>query len=287
MVELFINGLFVGALYALFGLGLAVTFGVMRQINLAHGDLIVLSAYAAWLITEGAGWHPLVSLPLIVILMFGLGYVLQRWLLNRTLGQGGLPPLLVTFGLSIVLQNLMLMGFSADTRGLDPGAFGAAAFTLGPISVGIMPFSFFILAIAVFAALAALFGRTGFGRAVGATADDGRVALLMGIDTRHIFAMAMALALAASAVAAVFLGMRSTFSPSAGPERMLYAFEAVILGGLGSIWGTFIGGLVLGLSQAVGLAISPIYGPLAGHLAFLAVLLFRPQGLLSIGGRSR
>lgn len=283
MIELFINGLFTGALYALFGLGLAVTFGLMQQINLAHGDMIVLSAYLAWIVVQAAGVHPLLALPMAALAMFATGYLLQRFVLNHTAGRGVMPPLLVTFGLSIVLQNVLQMVFSADTRSLDPGAIGPAAFKIGSISVGVMPLLFLLFAVAVYAAMSMLFASTGLGRAVRATSDDARTAKLMGIETRHIFSLALGMSLAVSAVAAVFLGMRSTFSPSSGPERMLFAFEAVVLGGLGSIWGTFFGGLALGLAQAAGLAIAPIYGPLAGHLVFLAALLIRPQGIFSKG----
>lgn len=283
MIELFLNGLFVGALYALFGLGLAVTFGLMQQINLAHGDMIVLSAYLAWLAGQALGLHPLTALPIVALLMFVIGYLLQRVVLNRATGRGPMPPLLVTFGLSIVLQNLMQMGFSADTRGLQPGDIGSASLPLGSFSIGVMPLFFFLFACLAFTATWLAFSRNGFGRAVRATSDDQRTAKLMGIETGHIFSLALGFSLAISAIAAVFLGMRSTFAPAAGAERMLFAFEAVILGGLGSIWGTFFGGLVLGLAQAVGLAIAPTFGPLAGHLVFLAVLILRPEGIFAKG----
>ncbi len=283
MIELFLNGLFVGSLYALFGLGLAITFGLMQQINLAHGDLIVLSAYLAWIAGQSMGLHPLVALPFVSLLMFAFGYLLQFAVLNKTTGRGPMPPLLVTFGLSIVLQNLMQMGFSADTRSLQPGSIGSASISLGSFSIGVMPLFFFLFACLAFACTWLVFSTTSFGRAVRATSDDHRTARLMGIETRHIFSLALALSLSVSAIAAIFLGMRSTFAPAAGPERMLFAFEAVILGGLGSIWGTFFGGLVLGLAQAAGLAIAPIFGPLAGHLVFLAVLILRPDGMFARG----
>jgi branched-chain amino acid transport system permease protein len=281
MIELFVNGVFVGALYALFGLGLAVTFGLMQQINLAHGDFIVLSAYVAWLIVGETGVNPLLALPIVALAMFVVGYSLQRLVLNRAVGRGVMPPLLVTFGFSIVLQNSLLMLFSADTRSLDPGEIGSAAFLVGPLSIGVMPMFFFLFSLIVFAGTAAIFARTSFGRAVRATADDGRTARLMGIDGRKIFAVALGVSTGLSAIVAIFLGMRSTFSPSSGPERLLFAFEAVVLGGLGSVWGTFFGGLLLGIAQAIGLAFAPIYGPLAGHIIFLAALLVRPQGLLA------
>ena len=283
MIELFVNGLLIGALYALFGLGLAITFGLMQQINLAHGDFIVLSAYGAWLLGQHFDLPPLAALPLVGIVMFVIGYLLPRLVLNHTLGVGVMSPLLVTFGISIMLQNGMQMAFSADTRSLEPGSLGAAAVSLGTFSVGLMPLLFFLFALLIFVFVWMLFGRSRFGRAVRAASDDQNTASLMGIETRHIFSLALAMSLAASAVGAVFLGMRSTFAPGAGPERMLYAFEAVVLGGLGSIWGTFLGGIALGLAQAAGLAIAPIYGPLSGHVIFLLVLLLRPKGILGKG----
>jgi len=280
MLELLLNGVFTGSLYALFGIGLAVTFGLMRQINLAHGDLIVLSAYLAFFIVEATGLHPIFALPFVALLMFAVGYVLQRFVLNRTMGQSELSPLLVTFGLSIILQNALQEMFSADTRSLDPGAIGPLAIDVGGVSVGVMPMVFLLLAIAVFAIVSMTFKGTRFGRALRATSDDGRTARLMGIEIHHIFALALGLSLAMSAVAAIFLGMRATFSPAAGPERMLFAFEAVVLGGLGSIWGTFVGGIVLGLAQSLGQSISPVYGAITGHIVFLIILLIRPQGLI-------
>lgn len=286
MIELAINGVFTGALYSLFGLGLAVTFGLMRQINLAHGDLIVLSAYTAWGLMQATGLNPLFTLPVVALFMFAVGYALQMVMLNRIMGEGELSPLLVTFGLSIVLQNAFQQVFSADTRSLDPGVIGPLALHLGGVSVGVMPLVFLILAIAVFAAVSAAFKGTAFGRAVRATSDDQRTAKLMGIETRHIFSLALGLSLAMSAVAAIFLGMRATFAPTSGPERMLFAFETVVLGGLGSIWGTFAGGIVLGLAQSLGQSIAPIYGPITGHIAFLIILLIRPQGLFPKGARS-
>ena len=159
MVELFVNGLFVGALYALFGLGLAVTFGLMQQINLAHGDFIVLSAYVAWLIVGETGLNPLLALPIVALAMFGVGYSLQRLVLNRAVGRGVMPPLLVTFGFSIVLQNSLLMLFSADTRSLDPGEIESAAFLIGSLSIGVMPMFFFLFSLVVFAGTALFVGR--------------------------------------------------------------------------------------------------------------------------------
>lgn len=281
MFELIFGGLSIGALYALSGIGLAITFGLMRQINLAHGDLIVFSGYFSHLLMSGLGISPLATIPLVAMGMFLLGMMLQKLLFDPVLGRGVLPPLLVTFGLSIMVQNGLQLGFSANTRSLDPGYLGSASLNLGGITVGLMPLGFILLTVIVFGLLAVFLGKTRFGIALRATADDGSTARLMGIKPTRIFAVASGLSLATSALAAVFLGMRSTFTPVSGSEQLLFAFEAVVLGGLGSIWGTLAGGITLGLSQSAGAAISPVYGTLAGHLVFLIILLLRPQGLFS------
>lgn len=285
MLETLINGALTGSLYGLYGLGLSLSLGLMRQINLAHGDFIVLSAFLALQATELLGVHPLVVLPLIVALMFALGWGLQRIVIEPTMGRGDMPPLLVTFGLSIILQNVMLEIFSADTRNLAPGPLGSASINIGPAAIGVLPLLTLAVSVGIFALAAVVFGRTHFGRAVRATADNERIAQMMGISTKSVFGAAMGIALGASAVAAIFYGMRGTFDPSTGPERMLFAFEAVILGGLGSIWGTLLGGIVLGIAQASGTLITPSLGSLVGHIVFLVGLLAVPNGLLSLRSR--
>jgi len=286
MLETLINGALVGALYGLYGLGLSLCLGLMRQINMAHGDFIVFSAFLALQVTGFLGIHPLLAMPLIALIMFAVGWAVQRLFIERTLGRGDMPPILVTFGLSIILQNVMLELFSADTRSLDPGVLGAAAVKLGPVTVGILPLLTLVVSVGIFAVTAKIFGATRFGRAVRATSDNEQTAQLMGIATKKVFANAMGLALAISAVAAIFYGMRGTFDPSTGPERMLFAFEAVILGGLGSVWGTLFGGIILGLSQSAGTLIIPSLGPLVGHLVFLVGLLAVPNGLFAKRART-
>ena len=281
MLETLINGALVGALYGLYGLGLSLCLGLMRQINLAHGDFIVFSAFLALQLTTHLGIQPLLALPIVVPVMFVIGRLLQRFVIERTLGRGEMPPILVTFGLSVILQNVMLQLFSADTKSLDPGPLGTAAINIGSVAIGVLPLLTLAVAVGIFALTAAVFGRTRFGRAVRATSDNEVVAQLMGIGTRRVFATAMGFALAISAVAAIFYGMRGTFDPSTGPERMLFAFEAVILGGLGSIWGTLAGGIILGIAQAAGTLIVPSLGPLVGHVVFLTGLLLMPGGLFT------
>jgi len=205
---------------------------------------------------------------------------LQWLILNRTLGDDLLPPLLVTFGLSVIIQNGLQEIFTADPQKLSAGAIEVASFPLAEgVWIGVLPLLQFVVAVAVIAGLQILFYRTALGRAFRATSDDQSVAQLMGLDNRHVFALAMALSLAVIAVAGVFLAVRTNFDPAIGPARLIFGFEAVIIGGLGSMWGTLAGGIVLGVSQAIGAQIDPGWQLLAGHLAFLLILAVRPEGL--------
>ena len=279
-VDTVIQGVLLGGLYALFAAGLSLIFGVMRLVNIAHGDLIVLAAYLGLVVVDATGLHPLLSLAIVVPLMFAIGYALQRGLLNFALGGDILPPLLVTFGLSIIIQNALLELFSADSRRLQAAGLETASIHLGGgLAVGTFPLIIFLTALCVIGLLQLLFYRTTIGRAFRAASDDQDTARLMGIDNRHLFALAMAVALAVVAVASVFLAVYTNFDPTIGPGRLLYAFEAVIIGGLGSLWGTLAGGVILGVAQSVGAKIDPGWQILAGHIAFLVVLVLRPHGL--------
>ena len=279
-VNIIIQGVLIGGLYAMFAAGLALIFGVMRLVNIAHGDLIVLAAYIALMTADTLGLNPLLAIMIVVPIMAAIGYGVQRALLNRTLGDDVLPPLLVTFGLSVIIQNALLELFTADSRRLSAGAIEVASFPLTEgVWIGVLPLLQFVVAIAVIGALQLLFYRTALGRAFRATSDDQSVAQLMGLDNRHIFALAMALSLAVIAVAGVFIAVRTNFDPAIGPARLIFGFEAVIIGGLGSMWGTLVGGIILGVSQAIGAQINPGWQLLAGHLAFLLILAVRPEGL--------
>jgi branched-chain amino acid transport system permease protein len=279
-VNVIIQGVLIGGLYAMFAAGLALIFGVMRLVNIAHGDLIVLAAYVSLMTTDALGLNPLTTIIIVAPIMAGIGYALQRLLLNRTLGDDLLPPLLVTFGLSVIIQNGLLELFTADSRRLTAGAIEVASFPLGEtVWIGVLPLVQFLAAVAVIGSLQILFYRTAFGRAFRATSDDPSVAQLMGLDNQHVFALAMALSLAVIAVAGVLLAIRANFDPAIGPARLIFGFEAVIIGGLGSMWGTLAGGIVLGVSQAIGAHLDPGWQVLAGHLAFLLILAVRPQGL--------
>jgi branched-chain amino acid transport system permease protein len=278
-LDTIIQGVLLGGLYALYATGLSLIFGIMRLVNLAHGDLIVFGAFIILAIAAALGIDTFFAFALAIPVMFAVGFVLQWVLLNRTLGSDILPPLLVTFGLSIIIQNALLGIFSADSRRLDVGGLASDSIGLGGgIAVGVMPLLSLGAAVLVILFLNQLFYRTSLGRAFRATSDDPSTAQLMGINNDRIFALAMAFAMAVAAVAAFFLGARAQFDPSIGPARLLYAFEAVIIGGLGSLWGTLIGGIVVGVAQTVGARINPEWQILAGHVAFLIVLIFRPRG---------
>jgi branched-chain amino acid transport system permease protein len=278
-IDTVVQGILLGGLYSLYATGLSVIFGIMRLVNLAHGDLIVLGAFLI-LVATAAGVPLVAACAVVIPLMFAVGYVLQSALLNRALGRNILPPLLITFGLSIIVQNGLLETFSADTRRLDIGALQSASLPIGGgIAIGVMPVICLAAAIAVILVLNGVFYRTAVGRAFRATSDDVEIAQLMGINNRSIYALTMGISLAVCALAAFFLGTRANFDPSIGPARLLYAFEAVIIGGLGSLWGTLAGGIVVGVAQTIGAHIDPEWQILSGHIAFLIVLVIRPRGL--------
>jgi branched-chain amino acid transport system permease protein len=279
LVSTVLDGILLGGLYALFGAGLSLIFGVMRLVNIAHGDLIVLSAFIALVLTTHLGVHPLVSLVLVVPLMTLLGYGLQRGVFNRTLGDDILPPLLASFGMSVFLQNALLEIFSADSQRLHAGNLETLHVDLpGGIAVGILPCLMFFVAVFVISGLHLLLYHTELGRAFRSVSDDQETAQLMGINNAHLFGLAMALSLAIVSIAGVFLGIRTNFDPSIGPTRLIFAFEAIIIGGLGNLWGTLVGGVILGVAQTLGARINPGYQILAGHIVFLTILTLRPQG---------
>jgi branched-chain amino acid transport system permease protein len=281
-VNAVIQGVLLGGLYALFATGLSLVFGIMRVVNLAHGDFIILAAFLGVAVVGLTGWSPFLSLLVVVPIMFGLGYAVQRGLLALTLDRGVLPPLLVTFGFSIIIQNALLQIFSADDRRLEVGGISTASISIaGQLAIGWYPLMVFAVAVLAIAGLQLLFSRTALGRAFRATAEDQETVRLMGIDNRHTYALALALAFGIIGLAGVFLGIRTTFSPDIGPGRLLVAFETVVIGGLGSLWGTLVGGVILGVAHTIGGKIDPAYRELAGHLVFLLVLLVRPEGLFS------
>lgn len=235
-VNAIVQGVLVGGLYALFAAGLSLIFGVMRLVNIAHGDLIVGAAYLAWVIVQATGIDPLASLALVIPLCAALGYLLQIGVFNRVLGRDVLPPLLVSFGLSVILQNGLLTIFTVTSHKLDEGALETGSFEILPgVAIGYFPLMTFAAVVGVILALQWMFYRTALGRAFRATSDDPEIAALMGLNPNRVYAAAMALCFAVIALAGLFLGIRPNFDPFMGPGRLLFGFEAVIIGGLGNL----------------------------------------------------
>ena len=281
-VNAVIQGILLGGLYALFATGLSLSFGVMRLVNLAHGDLAIFAAFMTLSISRTLEINPLVALLIVIPAAFVVGYILQRVVFDRVVGVDPAFQIVATFGLGIVIQNALLEKYTADTQGLKVGRLKTSTIKVNDtIGIGWLPLLTFIAAVVVLGSLALFLKRTKLGRAFRATSDDADAARLMGIDIKRVFAVAMALAIATVALAGVLFGARSSFDPFVGPARLIYAFEAVIIGGLGSLWGTLAGGIVLGVAQTVGANIDPSVQLLAGHLVFLAVLLLRPQGFFA------
>lgn len=282
LLSALVQGLLLGGLFALAASGLSIMFGVMRIVNLAHGDLAILAAFVAFSLVAQT-LLPVWIVAVLAIALFGLlGYGVQRLLLNRSLRSGPLATLLVTFGLSIIIQNLLLEFFSADTRTLDAGSLATASWTINSgLAISYLALLSFGIAIVAIIAVQLFLSRSRTGRMMRATSDDPDTAALVGSNAKHIYGIATAIAFATIALAGILYGMRSSFDPSLGPSRLIFAFEAVVIGGLGSLWGTLLGGVVLGVTQTVVAVIDPSLSLLAGHLVFLAVLAFRPQGLLS------
>ena len=275
-----LQGVLLGGQYALLACGLSLIFGVMRIVNLAHGVLAVASAYLAYWLVQQTGMPAFLTIVIVIPVLAAVGYAIQRGLFNPALRHGELSPLLVSFGLAVIGANLLQEIFTADSRKISIGTLSTASVELGGLRLGVFSLITLVVAVGVIVGLQLYLSNTRIGRAMRATKDDPEAATLMGIDERHMYALATAIAIGTVALAGVFLGMSTQFSPTYGDLVLIFAFEAVIIGGLGSLWGTLLGGLVLGVAQTVGAQIDPAYGVLAGHLVFLAVLLFRPQGLL-------
>jgi branched-chain amino acid transport system permease protein len=275
-----VQGILLGGLYALFALGLSLSVGIMRFVNIAHGDLIVLASFLLLTLATTLGLGPLAAAAVTVPIAFAGGYALQRFLLQRVVGKGVLPVILVTFGLSIIIQNGLLEGFGADTRKVQAGAVETATIELGGgINVGVLPLLIFLAATALVFLLDLMLYRTRLGARIRAVSDDVAAADLIGLSSARIYAIAMGIVGVTVALAAAFMAVRTNFDPSSGPSRLLIAFEAVVLGGLGSLWGTLAGGILLGVAQSIGAQFDAAWQQLAGHLVFLAVFLLRPQGL--------
>lgn len=278
-----VQGILLGGLYAQYALGMALMFGVMRVVNITHGDLVILLALIGISLATTFSLGPWSVLVILVVLGAIIGVILQRLILNRVVGADPLPSLIATFGLSIALQNAMLQIWSADTRSLGGGDIVHASFQLGPLFVGVLPMIVLLTATVLTGGLDVALRSTRFGRALRAASADVEAAALTGVNPKTVYTGATAIAVAILGFAAVFQSLRSTVAPADGAFQLIYAFEAVIIGGMGSIWGAFLGAMALGVSQSVGFRIDPGFGILAGHLVFLIILALRPQGFLGRG----
>jgi len=278
------NGLLLGGLYGIVGIGMSMIFGIVRVVNLAHGDLVILASYLSFVTLSIFNVSPLLTLVLVIPAMFLIGYVLQYYLVNRVVGQGMNPPLLVAFGLSIILQNLLLLFFTPDARALLT-SLSIATLPIGNfINIPVVYLVDFIGSLLTIFLLSRFFNRTYLGKAIRAASDDEGAAQLMGINTKRIYAWAMAIAGGTAAIAGVLVGMTFTFYPHTGPDYLIIAFGVVIVGGLGSLMGTFMGGLILGLAQILGAHfLGPGFQLLSGYIILLIVLAFKPTGLFSKG----
>jgi branched-chain amino acid transport system permease protein len=281
-VNAVIQGVLTGGLYALFACGLSLMFGVMKVVNLAHGDLAVIAGYVAIGIITVTSIPVLWSFLIVVPVMAVLGYVLQRTVIQSALNRGVLTTLLVTFGLSVVIENGLLQFFTANSRGLGSGlALVRDSFSLGPqIQIAYLLVVIFAVAVIVLLGLQYFLSASRYGRLIRASADDQEAVQLAGADYRHVFGIAAAIAFGTVALAGVSYGMYSQLDPTTGTDTiLLFAFAAVVIGGLGSLWGTLLGGVILGVAQQIGAQINLSDEVLAGYLVFLAVLVIRPQGL--------
>jgi branched-chain amino acid transport system permease protein len=279
-LNVLIQGILVGGFYALFACGLSLMFGVMKVINLAHGDVAVVAGYTAVFLAPQLHIAEVWSFVVVVPIFAVAGYVIQRTLIQKSIDRDPFTTLLVTFGLSVVIENLLLEIYSANGQSVNIGSLiGDSIHVSNVIYISYISLTVLITAIVVLGALQLFLSKTGTGRLIRAVADDREAAQLSGANYRHIFGIATAIAFATVALAGIAYGMMTEIAPTSGGINLLYAFESVVIGGIGSLWGTLVGGVLLGIAQQVGAQINPEYQVLAGNLLFLIILGVRPHGL--------
>ncbi len=281
-VNAIVQGIMLGGLYALFACGLSLMFGVMKVINLAHGDLAVVAAYLALGVVAVTHVPMVWSFVLVVPIFAAGGYLLQRTIIQASLNRSVLTTLLVTFGLSVVIENALQQFLSANSRSLSIGSLVSDSFSLGQIRIAYLDLVILLVAVVVLLGLQYFLSSSGNGRRIRAVADDREAAQLSGISYRHVFGIAAAIAFGTVALAGIAFGMYTQFDPTTGTDQLLlFAFEAVVIGGLGSLWGTLLGGILLGVAQQIGAQVYASDQLLAGQVLFLIVLVLRPQGITS------
>lgn len=277
MINSLIQAILLGGYYALVACGLAFMFQVMRIINLAHGSLAILSAYIVWEITDLLGLSPFISVLMVLPIMAVIGLILQRIILERAAKGGELLPVLTTFGLAIVIDNLLFQQFGANTRSLSPylGDLSWESYEIMGLWIGKLPIIVLLTAVVVIGGLDLVLRFTPLGRQIRATAFDPDTAGLVGIDARKVAGISAAIAMMTVAISGTALGLRGTFDAYAGGPQLLFAFEATIIGGASSLWGVFIGGIILAMAQSLGALIHPQGFLLGGHFVFLVFLFAR------------
>lgn len=275
-----VNGILLGGLYAVVAIGMSTMFGIVKLVNLAHGDLMILASFLSMTLVTWLGINPLVTLIAVVPVMYFVGYFVQGYLLNRVLGKEMEPPLLVAFGLSIIIQNLLLLVYTPDAQSLQSSLAMMTIPIADYLSIPVIYLVDFLIGLAVIGSLYYFFQKTYMGRAIRAASDDETAAQLMGIDTRNIYAKAMGIAMMTAGVGGVLVGMTFTFYPYTGAQYLIIAFGVVVIGGLGSMKGTIVGGLILALAQLIGAQVfGPGYQLFCGYVVLLIVLAVRPQGI--------
>jgi len=281
MVQAIIQGILIGGLYAAVGLGMSMIFGIVKITNLAHGDFLILACYIS-LVCMGVINNPLVTLVIVVPIMFFIGFGMQKSMLNRVIGRGDEPPLLITFGISIIVQNLLLYIFTANAQKLQSSLL-LKSFQIGDnIYIPVLWLISCLVGVAIIIALGAYMRGTYMGRAIRATSDDTEAAQLMGVNIKSAFGIAMGILMMTAGVSGVFIGSLFNFYPSSGSSYLIIAFAVVVIGGIGSINGTLFAGIIFGLAQVVGgFAVGSQYQQLIGYIVLLIMLVVRPQGLFS------
>jgi len=275
-----LNGILLGGLYALIAIGMSMMFGIVKLVNLAHGDLMIMASYVGLVLAAWLGINPFWTIIFAVPIMFCVGYIIQSFLLNRVLGKEMEPPLLVAFGVSIILQNLLLMIFTPDARSLLTPLSTMSIEVTEYLSISVLYLVNFCVAVLVIYLLYLFFQKSYLGRSIRAASDDETAAQRMGVNTKRIYGLAMGIAMMTAAVAGVLVGMTFTFYPHTGPQYLIIAFGVVVIGGLGSIKGTFLGGFILAMAQLLGATfLGPGFQLLSGYVVLLIVLALRPQGI--------
>ena len=279
-LNVIVSGVLLGGFYALFACGLSLMFGVMKIINLAHGDMAVVAGYTAVFLVPKFHLPEVWSFLIVVPIFALLGYIVQRTLFQKSIDRDPFTTLLVTFGLSVVIENLLLEIYTANAQSINIGSLIAKSWQVNnTISVSYLSLTVLIVSVVVLGALQLFLSKTSTGRQIRAVSDDREAAQLCGTNYRHIFGIASSLAFATVALAGIAFGMYTSLSPTAGGVNLLFAFETVVIGGIGSLWGTLVGGILLGIAQQFGAHFNEQYTVLAGNILFLLVLAIRPQGL--------